>query len=115
MGATTSNSVTVLDENLWCSRRDAHEARVRGWTDSHQARVSRGEKHPVYDFLFSYYAFRPAWLRRWHPGPDVVLTGGRARQFLRWREYHELEPGSGGAPDRTEFESGGTFVALDLA
>lgn len=76
---------------------------MRHWTDPHQARAARGEKHPVYDFLFAYYAFRPAWLRRWHPGPDVLLTGPAAQGFLRWPEYRAsrtdanavlLEPGS---------------------
>lgn len=66
---------------------------MREWTDAHQVRASRGEKHPVYDFLFSYYAFRPAWLRRWHPGPDVILAGETAREFLRWPEYREIEGG----------------------
>ncbi|MEM6820453.1 MAG: 3-methyladenine DNA glycosylase [Verrucomicrobiota bacterium] len=27
-----------------------------------------GERHPVYDFLFEYYSFRPAQLRCWSPG-----------------------------------------------
>ena len=81
---------TVLAENEWRARQAAHEARVRGWTDPHQARAARGAKHPVYDFLFTYYAFRPAWLRRWHAGPGVVLTGEGARVFLRWPEYRAL-------------------------
>ena len=85
----------ALPESVWHARRDAHEARVRGWTDPHQARAARGEKHPVYDFLFTYYAFRPSWLRRWHPGPDVVLAGDTARDFLRWPEYRELAPDDG--------------------
>ncbi len=86
-------STTVLAEPDWLARRAAHERRVRAWTDPHQARQSRGEKHPVEDFLFEYYSFRPAWLRRWHPGPDVVLLGDAARDFLRWPEYHETEGG----------------------
>ena len=90
---------TVLSEPEWLERRRAHEQRVRAWTDPHQIRAARGEKHPVYDFLFEYYRFRPAWLRRWHPGPDVVLQGGAAREFLRWPDYHEVAGG----------------VALDLA
>jgi hypothetical protein len=81
---------TTLPEAVWRERRRAHEARVRAWTDPHQARAARGEKHPVYDFLFSYYAFRPAWLRRWHPGPGVVLAGDGARDFLRHDEYRDL-------------------------
>ena len=84
-------STTVLAERDWLERQRAHELRVRAWTDPHQARVARGEKHPVYDFLFTYYAFRPAWLRRWHPGPDVALTGEAARAFLRWPEYREVK------------------------
>lgn len=63
---------------------------MRAWTDPHQARAARGEKHPVYDFLFTYYAYRPAWLRRWHPGPGVALAGAAAREFLRWPEYREV-------------------------
>jgi len=86
-------SRTILAEPDWRARRSAHEARVRAWTDPHQARAARGEKHPVHDFLFTYYAFRPAWLRRWHPGPDVALAGGAAREFLRWPEYRETADG----------------------
>ena len=82
-----------LPEADWLVRRSAHEQRVRGWTDPHQARQARGEKHPVEDFLFEYYRFRPGWLRRWHPGPDVVLLGDAAREFLRWPEYHEADGG----------------------
>lgn len=49
------------------------------WTGPHRERAARGEKHPVWDFLFEYYAFRPAALERWHPGPEWVLLdeGGR--------------------------------------
>lgn len=83
----------LLSESEWRVRQAAHEARVRVWTDPHQARAARGEKHPVYDFIFHYYAFRPSWLRRWHPGPDVVLAGTGAREFLRWSEYAETEAG----------------------
>ncbi len=86
---------TSLAEPDWLARREAHERRVRAWTDPHQTRAARGEKHPVYDFLFDYYAFRPAWLKRWHPGPDVFLTGTAAREFLRWPEYRETPEGVG--------------------
>lgn len=88
-----SPTFTLLAEPHWRARQSAHEARVRSWTDPHQARTARGEKHPVYDFLFTYYSFRPAWLRRWHPGPDVALAGESAREFLRWPEYRETHDG----------------------
>lgn len=83
----------LLAEPDWLARRQAHEQRVRQWTDPHQARRARGEQHPVEDFLFEYYRHRASWLRRWHPGPDVVLLGDAAREFLRWPEYHETGGG----------------------
>ena len=66
---------------------------MRAWTAPHQVRAARGEKHPVHDFLFSYYSFRVAWLRRWHPGPDVALAGESAREFLRWPDYRQTPDG----------------------
>jgi hypothetical protein len=70
--------------------------RVRAWTDPHQARAARGEKHPVYDFLFTYYAFRPAWLRQWHPGPDTILEGEGAQVWRQNAAYTPAAPGPGG-------------------
>ena len=93
MATLVESGSAVLSEPEWRARRAAHEARVAVWLVPHQARTARGEKHPVYDFLFSYYAFRPSWQRRWHPGPDVVLAGATAREFLRWPEYRETPAG----------------------
>lgn len=90
---SSATAPATLSEPAWLARRQAHESRVRLWTDPHLARTSRGEKHPVYDFLFSYYSFRPSWLRQWHPGPDVVLAGDAAREFLRWPGYRETPGG----------------------
>ena len=90
---TDTDRFLRLSEADWRERQRAHEARIRHWTNPHQARQARGEKHPVEDFLFEYYRFRPSWLRRWHPGPDVVILGDRAREFLRWPEYRETEGG----------------------
>lgn len=66
--------MTVLDGATWRARRAAHEARVDGWLDAHLARRRSGVKHPVEDFLFTYYSHRPARLRRWHAGAGVVLA-----------------------------------------
>ena len=45
------------------------------WIRPHLERRRGGEKHPVDDFLFTYYSHRPAQLRRWHPGAGVDLAG----------------------------------------
>jgi hypothetical protein len=53
----------------------------------------RGQKQPVIDFLFEYYAFRPAQLRRWSPGLGVILEGPEAGAFLDQREFARVEGG----------------------
>lgn len=102
MSVLPATAPTVLSEPDWLGRRRAHEDRVSAWTAPHQARAARGEKHPVYDFLFTYYSFRPAWLRRWHPGPGLTLAGPAARDFLKHPEYRETGYGValGPLPDR---------------
>ena len=78
---------------MWQARRDAHEVRVDGWLAGHRERRSRGLAHPVEDFLFEYYSFRPYQLRRWHPGHGVVLAGGAAVELLGWRDYQGVPGG----------------------
>jgi hypothetical protein len=87
---------TILPAAEWRARRDAHVARVRQWTDPLRERRSRGERHPVLDFLFTYYSHRPARLLRWHPGPGVELAD--AEEFLRWPAYRRTEHGVTPAP-----------------
>jgi hypothetical protein len=84
---------TVLTEREWQARRDAHAERMRRWVGPHQERKARGAKHPVLDFLFSYYSYRPTRLLRWHPGPDVVLAGPSALSYLDWAGYVEVPGG----------------------
>jgi hypothetical protein len=66
---------TVLERAEWQPLVEAHHARVDAWVEPHLARRRAGVKHPVEDFLFGYYSFRPAALRRWHPGFGVGLRG----------------------------------------
>lgn len=56
-------------------------------TREHRSRAGRQIKHPVEDFLFTYYSLRPAQLRRWHPGPGIALA--RAPERAGWR-FHRL-------------------------
>jgi hypothetical protein len=83
----------VLGEREWLARRAAHEARVDAWVRPHLQRAARGEKHPVEDFLFTYYAHRPARLRRWSPGPGVALAGPSARALLADPHWVQLREG----------------------
>lgn len=95
-----SLTATVLPEPDWLGRRAAHERRVLPWIAPRLARQATGTRHPVDDFLFDYYSHRPSWLRRWHPGPDVVLLGNAAAEFLRWPEYRQVTVETGDGPVR---------------
>jgi hypothetical protein len=73
----------TLDEPTWTARRAAHEQRVDAWVRPHLERRRHRVAHPVEDFLFTYYAQRPAGLRRWHPGFAVGLEGGTSYLALK--------------------------------
>lgn len=66
--------LTVLPVTDWTARQDAHAAAADALTAAHRERRSRGERHPVWDFMFSYYPVKPAQLRRWTPGAGVGLS-----------------------------------------
>jgi hypothetical protein len=72
---SAATGIEVLPEDVWRPQAAAHAARVDAWTAPHLERRRRGQKHPVDDFLFTYYPTRPGQLRRWHPGAGVALVG----------------------------------------
>lgn len=81
------SALTPLDESVWLARRVAHAARVAPWTSDRLSRAGRGEKHPVYDFLFTYYGYKPGRLARWEPGVGVALLGEAAGEYLAYSGY----------------------------
>ncbi|ASU80987.1 3-methyladenine DNA glycosylase [Actinopolyspora erythraea] len=87
----------VLSERTWRAREQAHLERMRYWTLPHRERQQRGEKHPVMDFLFTYYTQRPSKLERWQPGFGVALEDGA--KFLGRSGYTETPDGVTVAPE----------------
>lgn len=79
--------MVILTETEWRVRAAAHEARVDAATAAHVERRHEGRKHPVEDFLFTYYSVKPSHLRRWHPGAGVVLQSDSPTPQSRWRFY----------------------------
>ena len=78
----------TLPAATWQRLAAEHAARADGLTAGHRARRASGRKHPVEDFLYEYYALKPAALRRWHPGAGVRLAPGpdgpAAQAAWRW-------------------------------
>ena len=85
----------ALPLQVWRARDAAHTARVDALTLGHRERAARHEPHPVEDFLFTYYSYKPAVLRRWHPGEAVELADAAATPRANWRWYRPgAAPGS---------------------
>ena len=80
--------MATLRHNFWSARRAAHAARVRPWILDRVSRSQYAVKHPVHDFLFEYYSFRPAHLARWSPGFGVVCEG-MTPETSDWAEWFE--------------------------
>ncbi|GAB3214109.1 hypothetical protein SAMN02745673_04781 [Marinactinospora thermotolerans DSM 45154] len=95
---------SVLAEHQWRPLEERHHERADALLAGHLDRRRRGVAHPVEDFLFTYYSHKPAHLRRWHPGPGVVLLGDGARDRLDGRWYREA-PGGGVELDVAAFRA----------
>lgn len=90
---------THLAAATWLERERIHELRVQEWLGPRAQRASHGVHHPVDDFLFEYYGYRPSRLRRWGPGAGVVLDDGD--RFLERSGY--VRTGGGVAVDLAPF------------
>jgi hypothetical protein len=80
-----------LTQEQWRPLEAAHQVRVDVATSAHLSRSQHHQKHPVEDFLFTYYRHRPGQLRRWDPGAGVILEGASERGDWKFYRY------SGGA------------------
>lgn len=113
MTALASRTAMVLSRAEWQEREDAHHARADELTAGRRERAARGKTHPVDDFLYTYYSYKPALLRRWHPGVGVDLADAAVTPRAAWRWY---APGS--APASLRVDAAGLEAAkpqlLDL-
>lgn len=84
---TGQTGPVALTREQWATLETAHGARADAATAGHRARRGESVSHPVEDFLFTYYPFRPALLRRWHPGPGVRLEDAATSPRAQWKHY----------------------------
>jgi hypothetical protein len=84
-----------LTETHWQAAAQAHRDRVDALVGTHPPRhrdeAGNDVIHPVWGFLFTYYSFRPAQLRRWHPGFGFGLAGPAARRYLDYSGYTDSD------------------------
>ena len=87
MTILASPRTTVLPRAEWEPLEAAHQRRADGFTQGWRDRQLLHEKHPVDDFLFTYYPLRPGLLRRWHPGGGVSLAEAADLERAGWKWY----------------------------
>jgi hypothetical protein len=63
-----------LEVHVWRAQAERHRLRAQRWTAPARRRRARGERHPVEDFLFTYYFVSFNQLEQWHPGFGVSLA-----------------------------------------
>lgn len=89
------SQTTVLTPDRWTELARAHEQRSRAFGEPFVERRMKGKKHPIDDFLFTYYTQKPGQLYRWHPGQGVVLLGERAQEREGWKFYRPVSTEQG--------------------
>lgn len=88
--------VRVMAPEAWLPLAAAHRSRSERFSVPFVERRNTGKRHPIEDFLFTYYTQKPGALARWHPGPGVLLTGAAATERLGWKYYRTgTDPVSG--------------------
>lgn len=100
MLTTEFETNVVLAAEQWHPLAQAHEKRIAAYTDPLIALHKRGIKHPVHDFLFSYYYLSAGALKRWHPGSGTVIANPSDRTAApqaRTKFYREV-PAAEGLP-----------------
>lgn len=82
----TSPPLLAYQRDEWESLEAKHHERADQLTAGHRQRAANRETHPVWDFLFTYYSYKPSVMRKWHPGVGVSLLGttGTPREGMRF-------------------------------
>lgn len=84
----TSSLVPIFG---WTHLASQHRAEIEKITIPMRERRARREKHPVYDFLNTYYSFSLGRLEKWHPGIGVILEDDPTADFSQ--KYYRRKNG----------------------
>ncbi|WP_431710967.1 3-methyladenine DNA glycosylase [Glutamicibacter uratoxydans] len=87
------SALVELPAAQWSELAAAHQRRARRFGEPFTTRRMTGAKHPIEDFLFTYYTQKPGQLYRWHPGAGVRLVGQQARDYQEVKFYRFTEAG----------------------
>lgn len=77
----------LLSVETWTKKAKVHRELVRPIADDFLKRRELRQKHPVFDFLFTYYTFSPAKLKQWVPSFEEVLIVDAEQDLSCFGEY----------------------------
>lgn len=77
----------LLTDEEWSKRAEEHQALMSPLADAFLHRRGLGQKHPVYDFLFTYYSFSPTKLKQWVPSFEEELIIENDKELPRFSDY----------------------------
>lgn len=85
----------LLSLEDWTQRSKIHMTLVSPMADAFLQRRGVGKKHPVYDFLFTYYSFSPTKLKQWVPSFEEILILDERNDLPSFSEnWFELHNGT---------------------
>ena len=70
---STKTIMNTLCQSVWKEKIAVHEKKISPFVNDFRSRRARGQAHPVVDFLFTYYSYRPGQLLKWSPGINLAL------------------------------------------
>jgi hypothetical protein len=73
----------TFTESQWREQVRLHSLDLLPVVEAQRDRRARAQLHPVIDFLFTYYSFRPGQLIQWSPGVGVVLENAQGEFSAR--------------------------------
>jgi len=77
----------IIPQDIWENAVVQLKKTVDFFVANHLRRSASGQKHPIEDFLFTYYPFKVSLLKRFTPGFGFVLQGDSAEYFLKYTYY----------------------------
>lgn len=83
-------NITTMHTSVWRPLAEGHKHAVSMLVDKYLLEKTRHAKNPVVDFMFTYYNFRPAALKRWTPGAGVLLENGAEFQDFDQKGFQRV-------------------------
>jgi hypothetical protein len=81
--------VKVLTRSEWSAKAAAHYDIASAITRDIRHRKQAGTRHPIEDFLWEYYSYKPSQFEKWHPGSDYALED--APEYADIKGYETID------------------------